>query len=58
MKKFKVDYTVYDCHEWRHQDYVEIIEAESEQEAKEEIESRSDMCSGDYHVKEIVEVYE
>lgn len=54
--KYKVNYTIYDCHEWSHSNHEEIIEAASVEEAKEKIESRSSMCTGDYHVKEIAEV--
>ena len=54
--KYKVKYTIYDCHEWFHTNHEEIIEADSEKEAKEKITSRSSMCSGEYMVNEIKEI--
>lgn len=56
MKKFKVDYTIFDCHECSHVDREEIVEAASIEEAKEKISSRSSMSTGDYHVNKIEEV--
>lgn len=56
MKKFKIDYVGYDTMEWGKIEETEIVEAETEEEAKKEITSRSYMGGYKYHVKRIEEV--
>lgn len=56
MKKFKIDYVGYDTMEWGKIEETEIVEAETEEEAKKEIISRSCMGGYKYHVKRIEEV--
>lgn len=41
MKKFKVHYTAYDNHEWKHREGEKIIEAKSKEEIKEIVENWS-----------------
>ena len=56
--KFKVYYTAYDNHEWRHENGEEVVEANSAEEAREIIESRSSMMTAEYIVSTVVEVKE
>ena len=56
--KYKVKFTVYDNDERRHEDREEIVEACSEDEAKEKITSRSSMRFGEYFVNSVEEVRE
>lgn len=56
--KYKVKFTVYDNDERRHEDREEIVEASSEDEAKEKITSRSSMWFGEYFVNSVEEVRE
>lgn len=58
MKKFKIDYVGYDTLEWGHINETEIVEAETEEEAKEKITSRSFMGGYDYFINKIEEVKE
>lgn len=55
--KVLVSYTIYDNCEWRHTDKTEVVEANSEEEAKQIIKNRSNFAS-EYivnYAKEILE---
>lgn len=58
MKKFKIDYVGFYTLDWGQIDRTEIVEAETEEEAKEKITSRSCMGGYNYYIERIVEVKE
>lgn len=58
MKKFKVDYVGYDTIGWGKVEKTEIVMAEDEKTAEQQITSRSCMGGYDYFVERIVEVNE
>lgn len=55
MKKYKVKYTVYDNNEWRSRDETTIVEATSEEEAKNRVNGYSDYCEY-FMVKRVEEI--
>ena len=55
MKKFKVYYTSYSNHEWRHETNIDIIEAESEEDVKKIVCNWSDYNT--YYFPERIEEY-
>ena len=56
MKKYKVYYTIYSNMEWHHEDKIEIINAESKEQARKIIEDRSNY-GYDFSVSLIEEVH-
>lgn len=55
MRKYKVYYTWYDGDAWAHEDRIDVIGAESAQEAKEKIESMTNPCD-EYVVWRVEEI--
>lgn len=55
MKKYKVHYTWYDGDAWYHEDRIDVVEAESAEEARKEIESMTNPCD-EYVVSAVREI--
>ncbi len=55
MKRYKVDYTFYDGTEWSRSYGDFIVEAESAEEARKQVESKSGPW-GDYGVDKVTEL--
>ena len=55
MKRYKVDYTFYDGTEWSHSHGSFIVEAESAEQAKEQVEAKSGPW-GDYEASRVAEL--